>query len=222
MKTIATLNGPALPPASGGPARQIVMLLHGYGSNGADMMALAPLLRAELPDALFLAPNAPERCPGVPGGFQWWGLESFDRAALAAGARRAGAVLDAYLDALIAEHALGEDRMVLIGFSQGTMMALHIGLRRRRRLAGIVGYSGMLADPAGLDDVGGKPPVLLIHGAADTIVPLRSHDEAIVALRALGIDVAAHVSPGLGHSVDETGLALGREFVSRVLGTAAL
>lgn len=221
MPTIDTLNGPALPPASGGPARQIVVLLHGYGSNGADMISLAPLLQTTMPDALFVAPNAPERCAGVPGGFQWWGLESFDRAALAAGARRAATVLDAYLDALTAEHRLEDDRMVLIGFSQGTMMALHVGLRRRRRMAGIVGYSGMLADPAGLDDTASKPPVLLIHGAADTIVPLRGHDEAVASLRALGIEVDAHVSPGLGHSIDETGLALGRKFVMRVLDAAA-
>ncbi|TGX55085.1 phospholipase [Sphingomonas gei] len=213
------LNGPSLVPPSGGPPKQIVVLLHGYGSSGADLISLAPMWRQVLPDALFVAPNAPEPCPGAPGGYQWWGLHDLGRPALAAGALRAAPVLDAYLDALLAEHGLDESRMVLVGFSQGTMIALHAGIRRERALAGILGYSGMIAGPS-LDaaDVRSKPPVLLVHGDADTVVPLSAYRHAHAELERLEFPLEGHVSPGLGHGVDPAGIELGAKFVSRVLG----
>jgi len=213
------LNGPSLAPLSGGAPKQLVVLLHGYGSNGADLISLAPMWRRLLPGALFVAPDAPERCPGAPGGYQWWALHDLGRSALAAGARHAAPVLDAYLDGLLAEHGLDESRMVLAGFSQGTMMALHTGIRRERPLAGILGYSGMIAgsslDPA---EVRSKPPVLLIHGDADTIVPLSAYHHAHTELERLGFPLEGHVSRGLGHGVDPAGIELGAKFVQRVLG----
>jgi phospholipase/carboxylesterase len=212
------LTGPSLAPAGGAP-RQIVVLLHGYGSNGADLISFAPMWRQTLPDALFVAPNAPERCPGAPGGYQWWALHDLGRPALAAGARHAAPVLDAYLDSLLAEHGLTEADMVLAGFSQGTMMALHVGVRRTRPLAGILGYSGMIAGPS-LDpaEVRSKPPVLLIHGDADSIVPLSAYHHAYAELERLGFPLEGHVSRGLGHGVDPAGIELGGRFVKRVLG----
>jgi phospholipase/carboxylesterase len=214
----ANLTGPSLSPAAGGNPRRIIVLLHGYGSNGADLLSLAPYWRSALPDTLFVAPNAPEQVPGYPGGFQWWGLESFDRASLAAGARRAAPVLDAFLDRLIEEHGVPEERIALVGFSQGTMMALHVGPRRARQLAGIVGYSGMLVDPVALDgDVVTRPPVLLVHGDADPVVPFANFHEAKRELMARGFDVSEHVTHGLEHSVDPTGLAAGEKFIRRVL-----
>ena len=168
------LDGPRLEPASGGKPDALVILLHGYGSNGADLISLAPHWRGALPDALFVSPNAPERCAGAPGGFQWWGLSDFSRPALAAGARRAAPALDAFIDRQLADHGLAEDRVVLVGFSQGTMMALHVGLRRSSGLACILGYSGLLVGPEHLKDVAGRPtpPILLIHGDADTVIPV--------------------------------------------------
>jgi phospholipase/carboxylesterase len=214
----ANLTGPSLLPAAGGNPKRIIVLLHGYGSNGADLLSLAPYWRSALPDTLFVAPNAPEQVPGYPGGFQWWGLESFDRASLAAGARRAAPVLDAFLDRLIEEHGVPEERIALVGFSQGTMMALHVGPRRARQLAGIVGYSGMLVDPVALDgDVVTRPPVLLVHGDADPVVPFASFHEAKRELMARGFDVSEHVTHELEHSVDPTGLAAGEKFIRRVL-----
>jgi phospholipase/carboxylesterase len=212
------LTGPRLTPASGGNPKQIVVLLHGYGSNGADLISLAPMWRQLLPDALFIAPNAPERCPGAPGGYQWWALHELGRAALAAGALRAATALDAFLDAQLAEHGLTEAQMVLVGFSQGTMMALHVGPRRERQLAGILGYSGMIAGPSlKAEDVRTKPPVLLVHGSADQVLPIAAYHHAHAELQRLGFEVEGHVSPGLGHSVDPTGIQLGAKFVQRVL-----
>jgi phospholipase/carboxylesterase len=218
--SVPILDGPRLQPASGKAPRELVVLLHGYGSNGADMISLAPFWREQLPDALFLAPNAPERCPGGPGGFQWWGLTDFSRQALAAGTRRAAPALDGFLDAQLSEHKLAEDRLLLVGFSQGTMMALHVGLRRERQLAGIIGYSGMLADTTGLAGmVRSKPPVLLIHGSSDQVVPVGAIHEAERELHRLGIKVETHVARGIGHGVDPHGLDLGRRFAcKRLLG----
>ncbi len=211
------LTGPSLGPASGGKPRQIVILIHGYGSNGADLLSLAPYWYQHLPNALFVAPNAPEPCPGLPGGFQWWALETFDRAALAAGVARAAPKLDAFVDAQLAAHGLTERDLVLIGFSQGTMMALHVGPLRARRIAGIIGYSGVLADPhtAGVRT---KPPVLLVHGDADPVVPIAGFHRSVAELQAMRFDLETHVSIGLGHGVDAQGLDLGLKFIRRVLG----
>ena len=140
----ANLQGPMAPPASGGAPRSMVILLHGYGSNGDDLIGLVPYWRDALPDTVFLSPNAPEPCPGAPGGRQWWALTNFSPDARAAGVRQAAPVLNGFIDSQLAVYGLTEDRLALVGFSQGTMMALHVGLRRS--IAGIVGYSGMLAD----------------------------------------------------------------------------
>ena len=218
MTISTTIDGPRLDPASGGAATSMVIFLHGYGSNGADLIGLAPYWRDGLPNTAFVSPNAPEPCPGAPGGYQWWGLSSFDAQARAAGARRAAPVLDAFIDAELVRHGLGEDRVALVGFSQGTMMALHVGVRRERPLAGIVGYSGMLADGAELaGEARTKPPILLVHGDADPMIPIAAFHHAKAALARFGFAVESHVSPGLGHSIDAAGLELGGRFLARVL-----
>lgn len=213
------LDGPVLQPASGGEPKSIVILLHGYGSNGADLIGLAPYWQGALPDTLFLAPDAPQPCPGVPGGRQWWALTSLAPEARAAGVRQAAPALDAYIDQQLSQHGFTEDRLALVGFSQGTMMALHVGPRRQHALAGIVGYSGMLADPEALAAEGRtKPPVLLVHGDADPTLPVIALHQAKATLDQLGFAVSTHVSPGLGHSVDDVGLRLGARFLSARLG----
>jgi phospholipase/carboxylesterase len=209
------LDGPTSAPTTGAAPRSLVILLHGYGSNGADLIGLVPYWRAALPDTLFLAPDAPQACPGAPGGRQWWPLTSLSPEARAAGVRIAAPALNAYIDSQLAAHGLGENRLVLVGFSQGTMMALHVGPRRIKALAGIVGYSGMLADPDALvTEAASKPPVLLVHGDADEVLPVTALHQAKSRLQALGFEVAAHVSPNLGHSVDDTGLQLGASFLA--------
>ena len=211
------LEGPTRSPA-GGDAQSLVIFLHGYGSNGDDLIGLADYWRQALPTTAFASPNAPEICPGAPDGYQWWGLGDLSPGGRSAGVRRPAALLNAYIDAQLAQHGLSEDRLALVGFSQGTMMALHVGPRRARALAGIVGYSGMLADPDELAaEVLTRPPVLLVHGDGDEMLPIASLAKAKQGLEAAGLDVVAHVAPGLGHSIDETGLRLGASFLAHRL-----
>jgi phospholipase/carboxylesterase len=212
------IDGPRIAPASGGAATSLVILLHGYGSNGDDLIGLAPYWRGALPGAAFVAPNAPEICPGAPDGYQWWGINGLDRTSRAAGATRATPALNAFIDAELAAHGLTEARLALVGFSQGSMMALHVGPNRAPPLAGIVGFSGMVADEAALAAAPSRPPILLVHGAADPMIPIGSFHAADAALRAAGFAIESHVSPGLGHSIDMPGLNLGGAFLARVLG----
>ena len=198
--------------------QSLVILLHGYGSNGEDLISLAPHWRGALPNSVFVAPNAPEPCPGAPGSYQWWALTSASRNGRAEGAARAAKVLDSFIDAELARYGLAEAQLALVGFSQGTMMALHVGPRRRKPLAGIVGYSGMLAHEAGLPDSSmTRPPILLIHGDADPMIPVAAFHQTKAALVRDGFVVESHISPGVGHTIDMAGLELGGLFLARML-----
>ncbi len=209
------VNGASLKPRSGAEPKQIVLLLHGFGSNGTDMIALAPHWQDAMPDALFLAPHAPQRCVTIGAGYQWWGLSGFAPAALAAGAASAAPAIDAFIDKKLAQYGLTEADLALVGFSQGTMMALHVGLRRPRAVAAVVGYSGMLTGTLGVQKIGvAKPPVLLVHGSADAVVPVAALHMADGELKRLGVKVTTHLSYGVAHSVDPVGLRLGRDFLA--------
>lgn len=209
------VNGASLKPRSGAVPKQIVMLLHGFGSNGADMIALAPQWQDVLRDALFLAPHAPQRCGMMGMGYQWWGLTGFAPSALAAGAASAAPAINDFIDRKLAQYDLTEADLALVGFSQGTMMALHVGLRRPRAVAAVVGYSGMLTGTADLAHKDfPKPPVLLVHGTADPVVPIAALHIAESELKHLGVEVTTHVSYGVAHTVDPVGLRLGRDFLA--------
>jgi phospholipase/carboxylesterase len=214
MSTSVSIDGPRVAPAAGGDPRSIVILAHGYGSNGEDLISLAPYWREALPHAVFIAPNAPQPCPGAPGGYQWWPIGSVDRTA---GVKSAAPVLDAFIDAELARYGLTDERLALVGFSQGTMLSLHVALRRPRTMAGVIGYSGMLID-ADEADIRSRPPILLVHGDADPMVPIAAFHHAQAELKRLGLEITSHVSRGLGHSIDMDGLKLGEAFLSRVLG----
>jgi phospholipase/carboxylesterase len=209
-----TLNGPRLPPARG-PATHLVVLCHGYGADGNDLIGLAPLWQRLLPTAAFVAPNAPERCAGAPSGYQWFPISRLEPEAMRTGVESAASRLNAFVDAELARHELPPDRLALVGFSQGTMLSLHVGLRRPAKPAAIVGYSGLLTDPEGLQQhARDAPPVLLIHGDADQMIPAQFLFTSAAALGRAGAAVQWHLSPHVGHSIDEHGLALGGTFLT--------
>jgi phospholipase/carboxylesterase len=211
-----TLNGPRLAPFSKGAAKQLVILAHGYGSNGNDLIGLASMWHRSLPDAAFVAPNAPFPCMGA--GFQWWGLSSFSPAEMLTGIEMAAPIFDAFIDEELARYGLTEDDLLLVGFSQGTILSLHVAPRRARPVAGIIGFSGMLIVPEKLGpELQSRPPILLIHGESDDVIPVRAMADARSLLQGLEFDVESHVSPGLGHSVDQIGIDLAANFAQRVL-----
>ena len=159
----ASIDGPRVGPLSGGPAQQLVILVHGYGSNGEDLIGLVPYWREAFPNASWVSPNAPEPLPGMPGCYQWWDIAN--RGDRTAGVRQAAPVLDAFIDQELARQGLEERQLALVGFSQGTMMSLFVAPRRARQIAGVVGYSGrLLAADSLAAEVKTRPPIFLAHG----------------------------------------------------------
>ena len=201
-----------------GTTRSVVVFLHGYGANGADLLGLADPLGEHMPDTLFIAPDAPERCPGSPLGFQWFPMPWLDGSSEDEVRRSMDAAiedLNAFLDALMVDEDILPEQLALFGFSQGTMMSLHVGPRREDALAGIVGFSGRLLEPDLLvDEVKTKPPVLLVHGDQDEVVPPQSLSEAAVGLEKAGFkEVFAHVMKGTGHGIAPDGLSVALAFM---------
>jgi phospholipase/carboxylesterase len=219
MAAIQPLVGPRIEPR-GGRASALVVLLHGYGANGDDLIALGDGWRRSLPDAAFVAPNAPEMIPGMYGGLQWFPLTLRDPGEYWRGVATAQPALDRFLDAELARYRLAADRLVLVGFSQGTMMALHVGLRRAAAPAGIVAYSGLLAGPDQLRATKARPPVLLIHGEADDLIPVEALHMAREALAGAGTLVEWHVRPGLGHGIDPEAQWMAGHFIAQTLRIA--
>ncbi len=213
---MAMIDGPRTPPANGGPARKLVILAHGYGSNGQDLIGLAPYLAKGSPDAAFVSPNAPEPVPGFPGGqaYQWFGLARMDPAVLAAGVKAAASTLDGFISSELARYRLAPSDCALIGFSQGTMMALHVGLRRPEPLAAIIGFAGRLAAPEALArEIRSRPPVLLAHGDRDDRIPVSAVIEAASALATAGTPAMWRISQGSGHTIAEDMLDLATVFL---------
>ena len=221
MRAMVALSGPSFGPAAGGKPRRLVMLLHGYGADGNDLLGLAPHWARQLPEAEFLAPHAPFPCEAAPFGRQWFSFEGRNQSMILAETQTAAGILDAFIDAALAQRGLAEDSLALVGFSQGTMMALHVAPRRARAVAAVVGYSGMLIAPQLLTgEIKAKPPVLLVHGTADPVVPYASLAAAQAALQGVGIVVKAATRPGLAHAIDEEGLKLGGDFITAAFAPA--
>lgn len=217
--SIASLTGPRMPPASGAKAEQLVVLLHGYGSDGNDLIGLAPHLGRALPGAAFVAPNAPQ--PTGQGGYQWFDLMSRTPQAMIEGARRAQPVIDKFVDAELARLGLADEKLAFVGFSQGTMMSLHVALRRPKACAAIVGFSGALISPELLkSECRAKPPIMLIHGDADDMLPIETMFAAAQGLAAAEIPAEWHVCQGVPHGIDPTGLELASRFLRQMLRRA--
>ena len=223
MSDTTALDGPSFGPARGGRPKQLVVLLHGWGADGNDLIGLAPALAQVLPEAEFLAPDGPFDCDA---GFgrQWFSLgdrsPEGDMADPVMTARLAAVAptIDAFIDEALEARGLGADKLALVGFSQGTMAALYVGLRRAQGPAGILGYSGHLVAGAALaQEARAKPDILLVHGEMDEILPVAATRYAEQMLKKQGFAVNAVYRPGLGHGIDEEGLRHGAAFLKRVL-----
>lgn len=217
------INGPRLNPRSG-TTKHLVVFLHGYGADGNDLIEIGRQWQRWLPDAAFVAPNAPELCAAGGGGRQWFGLTFRDPHERWRGVNQAGPGLDAFLDAELARLGLDASRLALVGFSQGTMMALHVGLRRQRPPAAVVGFSGMvvLEEGKGPESLGpqvrAKPPILLVHGDRDDVIPLDALFMSTDALAAAEVPVEWHLSVGVAHGIDGEALRHGGLFLTRAFG----
>ena len=215
---MSALKGPERPPASGGAPRKLVLLLHGLGADGNDLIGLAEPWGRLVPHACFAAPDAPEPCDMAPMGRQWFSLSDRSPASMAEGVARAAEALNADIDARLETLGLGEGDLALVGFSQGTMMSLHVAYRRAAPCAGVLGFSGRLVGGERLgSELRARPPALLIHGDADDLVPVGALFEAATMLGACEVPVQWHVSRGIGHGIAPDGLEIGGRFLRDVL-----
>ncbi|MGR3526090.1 MAG: alpha/beta hydrolase [Paracoccaceae bacterium] len=211
------LNAQRRAPLSG-ETRSVVVFLHGYGANGADLLGLADPLGEHLPDTLFVAPDAPESCAGAPFGFQWFPIPWIDGSSeeeAARGMQAAVEDLNAFLDGILVDEDLLPEQMVLLGFSQGSMMSLHVAPRREDPVAGVIAFSGRLLQPEVLpDEVVSRMPILLVHGDADDVVPVQSLPQAAQALQDAGFtEVFAHIMKGTAHGIAPDGLSVALAFM---------
>jgi phospholipase/carboxylesterase len=218
----AELDGPRLEPR-GGRARYLVVLLHGYGADGNDLIDIGRAWQQLLPDTAFVSPHAPRPCGQAPMGREWFPLTFREPSERWNGVKAAAPVLNRFLDAELERRKLPPSALALVGFSQGTMMALHVGLRRAAAPLAIVGYSGILVGPvsgeleAMKDEIVSRPPVLLVHGDRDDLIPAQALFHAAQGLAQLGVPVEWHLSAGIGHGIDAEGLRHGGEFLARRL-----
>jgi phospholipase/carboxylesterase len=220
---VPVLSGPSLEPLSG-KTKRLVVFLHGYGADGNDLIEIGRAWQPILPDTAFVSPHAPEPCGQAPVGKQWFGLTFRDPDERWVGVNQAAPALQAFLDAELQRRHLPPSALALVGFSQGTMMSLHAGLRRPVAPAAIVGYSGMFIMPndgppeAVESEIASRPPILLIHGDQDELIPVQALFHASSSLSALDVPVEWHISHGVGHGIDQEGLRHGGEFLARRFG----
>ena len=217
------ISGPRLPAATG-KADSLVIFCHGYGADGNDLIGLGQHWQRILPNTAFASPHAPERCAMSPMGYQWFGISRLDPQDMLRGVEKAAPVLEAFIHAELARTHVNPSRLALVGFSQGTMMALHVGLRRRRAPAAIVGYSGVLVGPEHLAEAtarsaaGAPPPVLLVHGDQDDVIPVDALFMSAEELAKAEIPCQWHLSVGVAHGIDGGGLMHGGLFIAAGLG----
>ncbi|MEM6386789.1 MAG: dienelactone hydrolase family protein [Pseudomonadota bacterium] len=208
--------------SASGEDSSVVMFLHGYGADGADLLGLADPLAPHLPDTVFIAADAPERSMANPMGYQWFPIPWIDGstdAAASEGMHRSAKMLDALIDRILAEEGIDAENLILFGFSQGTMMSLHVAPRRSEPVAGVVGFSGRLMVPERLaEEMLSTPPILLVHGNADDVVPFEEMQTAGEALQGAGFTVYAHVMEGTAHGIASDGLSVALAFIREHLG----
>lgn len=212
------ISGPIIEPSSGNSPTQMIIFVHGYGADGNDLIGLANYFQSTLPEAIFLSPHAPEACSMNPSGYQWFDLTSTDPAVLWSKILVAADHLNEFIDSKLLEYNIAEENLALIGFSQGTMMSLHVSLRRKNTMAAVLGYSGRLIGADLLkDDLISKPSIYLIHGDQDPMVPYQESLTAEKVLKEYSIDIKTHISEHTQHSIAEDGLRIGVDFLTSKL-----
>jgi phospholipase/carboxylesterase len=214
------LSGPMIPPRDGGLPKQAIVLLHGYGSDGNDLIGLAPYWRDIAPNAVFLAPNAPEPSRDNPAGYEWFPID-FDRPGYRVeGATQVRPIITGFLTDLWTQTGLSAADTILAGFSQGAMMSLHVGLALDAPLMGLLAFSGAFIPPEKfLAGESPRSPVCLIHGDRDGVVDPQFSADAAETLRQAGFAVSYHVERGAGHTITADGLAFASDFISSVTAT---
>jgi phospholipase/carboxylesterase len=215
------LRGPRMEPANGGPAAGLVVLLHCFGADGRQLIPLAGRLQQSLPDVAFVAPHGPVAVAG-PTLRGWAEMRiPFDEEDQWEGIVATAPMVDRFVSIERDRRGLSASQIVLVGFSQGAMMALHVGLRRDEAVGAIIGYSGFLVGPGHLDEITVRPPATLIHGNRDPVVSVDTMMKSATALEEVGVPVETIVLPGLGHRVDARGMSAGRTAIQRALGQDA-
>lgn len=209
-----TLAGPEVLPLSNEAPKQLFIFLHGYGSNGEDLISLTPFFRQHFPYAQFISPDAPYQCEMSAFGYQWFSLLDHSEPAMRAGAEYVLPILDNFIDQQLERFMLKPKDLVLIGFSQGTMMSLYSALRRKKNIAAVVGFSGSLLGADLLDEeMKSKPPICLVHGMDDDVVPFECMGKAEEVLERHNVEIESHSRPNLSHSIDELGLQAAISFL---------
>ena len=218
---MSELNSKRRGSASGNDS-SLVLFLHGYGADGADLLGIGEHVAPVLPDTVFVAVDAPTPSVANPSGLQWFPIPWLDgstEAAMVEELVRSAKLLDAFIDKILADEGLDPDRLVIFGFSQGTMMGLHVAPRRADPVAGIVGFSGRLMFPGCIaDEAKSRPSALLVHGDADEVVPFAELGAATEALQAASFEVSSHVMEGTGHGISPDGLSAALKFIRQRLG----
>jgi phospholipase/carboxylesterase len=218
--TSETLDGPRVAPKNGGAPQRLVVFLHGVGADGNDLIQIAPLLQDILPDAAFVSPDAPHAFDMAPMGRQWFSFRDDSPAAINREVAAQYGHFDRFLDAEMARTGLGPDRVALIGFSQGGMIALQTALRRPAPVACVLGLSTVLANSESLPaEITARPPVRLVHGDQDPVLPVAYCERSAQALDAAGVSVDKHILRGRGHEIDQEALGLVRDFLTRHLAS---
>ena len=212
---MSQINGPSILPVSGNKAKQLVIFCHGYGADGTDLLGLANYFQQALPDAYFISPNAPENCAMNPSGYQWFDFTSNDPVLIWSKLITAGVILNKFIDEKLEDLNLTDKDLSLVGFSQVTMMSLHVGLRREKSMNAIVGFSGRIIREDTLNnELKSKPPIYLIHGDQDPMVPYKDTINAAKILKKHNVEVQTHISKNTQHSIAEDGLEIAIKFLA--------
>jgi len=206
-----------------GEVEHLVIMLHGVGSNGQDLISLAPILLQKLPKTMFISPDAPFPCdmvpPGYPNSYQWFSLQDRDPKTMLEGVKEVFPIVEDFIEKQLETYNVPPEKLALLGFSQGTMTSLHVAPRLKSKIAGLLGYSGALLWDSKADiEKFQKMPIHLIHGEADDVVPVQARAQAEEILKKHGYEVSGHTTAGLTHSIDQKGIDSGAEFLSKILG----